>query len=141
MFLFESANFLAKYLYLCLAKIRSFGFYPCTMYIFGRWDQILLQGRNTISQSIGFQSYGQLVTTWHASVHKGGAVRMTRFQQNHCAGRTMQVAQITTLDRYFFLANLEFLFALYISGTGLSKNIYEIYCKRLPSHWSRAGLL
>ena len=100
MFLFESANFLAKYLYLCLAKIRSFGFYPCTMYIFGRWDQILLQGRNTISQSIGFQSYRQLVTTWHASVHKGGAVRMTRFQQNHCGGRTMQVAKIKIQIKY-----------------------------------------
>ena len=74
--------------------IGSFGFFPCTMYIVGRWDQIRSRGRNTISQSIGFQSYGQLVTTWHASVHKGGAVRMTRFQQNHCAGRTMQVAKI-----------------------------------------------
>ena len=67
---------------------------PFPMYIVGRWDQIRSRGRNTISQSIGFQSYGQLVTTWHASVHKGGAVRMTRFQQNHCAGRTMQVAKI-----------------------------------------------
>ena len=125
MFLFESANFLVKYLYLCLAKIRIPDWKFRFLSIVGRWDQIRSRGRNTISQSIGFQSYGQLVTTWHASVHKGGAVRMTRFQQNHCAGRTMQVAQITTLGRYFFLANLEFLFALYISGTGLSRQDKE----------------
>ena len=89
-----STNFLVKYLYLCLAKIRIPNWKFRFLSIVGRWDQIRSRGRNTISQSIGFQSYGQLVTTWHASVHKGGAVRMTRFQQNHCAGRTMQVAKI-----------------------------------------------
>ena len=99
---FVLANFLVKYLYLCLAKIRITYWKFRFLSIVGRQDQIQSRGRNTISQSIGFQSYGQLVTTWHASVHKGGAVRMTRFQQNHCAGRTMQVAQITTLGRYFF---------------------------------------
>ena len=91
---FVSANFLVKYLYLCLAKIRITYWKFRFLSIVGRQDQIQSRGRNTISQSIGFQSYGQLVTTWHASVHKGGAVRMTRFQQNHCAGRTMQVAKI-----------------------------------------------
>ena len=91
---FVSANFLVKYLYLCLAGIRITYWKFRFLSIVGRQDQILSRGRNTISQSIGFQSYGQLVTTWHASVHKGGAVRMTRFQQNQCAGRTMQVAKI-----------------------------------------------
>ena len=50
---------------------------------------------------------------------------MTTFQRNQSIGRTMQDAKKPTLDPYFFLANLEFLFALYISGTGLSRQDKE----------------